>query len=422
LGKRFGAILRLLEEQGMLGGGESRARDRLAARRELAWASIPSLSVTLYDRFDPDQGDILPLAVPFKFWSSQPRLPAIWPTHSSKSGFRRAEQPMSPVRRLFVEIGVETPHVRQLSVRLSDLAGDQLPPRLLTATTPAQQVLILDLNRLGALFTRRRDYNDPEATSRRSVRFTAHWLLAIRRTTYDLDAAAQAQIMVLGGDDLVVATRTRDVDLTEYPMRLQNHLMMLNQELPKCDRLSFSAGMARRVDPAPGRTLYEAALALERLGKQLWKQEALSQDVPHSGSAIPLSVLITRLPPKQRPCVIVAAPADIALQLPTASEAIPANAADKRYDISPEPELLMLSGDQFAAFVKDKMLGRGVTPVQLTASTCSLEIDDATGAAVIELLPKKPDPPALPDCETCLARLEQRKKPRSKQTAPGRLN
>src|SRR5439155_25318544 len=110
-----------------------------------------------------------------------------------------------------------------------------------------------------------------ERVARRSLRFTAHWLLAVSRALQDR-AHYQAEPQVFGGDDLVIGSRLdpTTANLGEVARALDRHLERLRDELPRCDVLSFSAGLVSRRPDGPTQTdqqFLETVLQAERWAK-----------------------------------------------------------------------------------------------------------------------------------------------------------
>ena len=267
LGRRFAGILSVLERQGHLRAFDAAQEDvARAERRHLAWSTIPALSVSFAGGTNDPATMIMPIRRRCTLVQAAHR-----PQSIAASRDRREDIAMSIAARLRVEIGVQSPRDRLLSLRLRSGASDasQLP----SAFRQFQQLLVVDLNRIGPLFLRPRDdLPDPEAVARRSLRFTAHWLLAVARTVRELDDAVLPEILVLGGDDLIVGTREPGGDLLAFAERLHRNLQRLNDELPACDGVSFSAGLAReRGSGISNRAFLAHAVRLERAAKSKWK-------------------------------------------------------------------------------------------------------------------------------------------------------
>ena len=279
LGRRYAGILALLARDGLLrGDGDSpEAREE---RRRLAWSALPALSVTFVERGEDDggAGPTGPVRVPVRRRWPMPVLAAAPgpPDRDSRREYR-----MCLPARLRVEVGVLMPRDRLLRVRFRDATDRVDLQKLPSVRTAFRQLLVADLNRVGALLARARDPRlDAEATARRSFRFTALWLTAVARTVVAFDHSNLPEVLVLGGDDLVVGTRLDDANLLAFTERLHAELAAFNAELPPCDGVSFSAGLVtvggRRTSSQ--RSL-EAAYRLKERAKRRWRSEIEPDDI-----------------------------------------------------------------------------------------------------------------------------------------------
>jgi hypothetical protein len=268
LGRRYAGILALLARQEFLLPDDRPPAEILEERRRLAWSALPALSVTFVERGDDDVAGTGPVRVPIRRSWPMP-VQAAKPAGADA----RREYRMCLPARLRVEVGVLAPRDRLLRVRFRDAAQHVDLRKLPSVRTAFRQLLVADLNRIGAFLSRSRDGAfDAEAMARRSFRFTAQWLSAVARTVVAFDHSNLPEVLVLGGDDLVVGTRLDDADLLAFAERLHAELAPLNAELPPCDGVSFSAGLVtvsgRRM--ASQRSL-EAAHRLKERAKQRWR-------------------------------------------------------------------------------------------------------------------------------------------------------
>jgi hypothetical protein len=277
LGRRFAGVLQALQAQGHLGAGGSERR-----LRQLAWAVIPPLSISFHGGGE-DAGAAARRPRPVRRAWREPDFPEVSPAAGNPKAFLRAERQMSLPMRVRMEIGVLAPRERLLRVRFARGAGNGAGASLPRGDEPFEQLLFADLNRVGELFARCRDAGlpDREALARRSFRFTAHWLLAVTRTAVELDQPSMPEVLILGGDDLLIGTRVPTGELMPFATRLHERLGRLNAELPSCDGISLCAGLVRRAGSRrTGRDLLDAATRLEGIGKLRWKREVLSPSVP----------------------------------------------------------------------------------------------------------------------------------------------
>jgi len=282
VGRRFAGVLRNLAAQGHFGERPEDERHLV----QLAWESIPPLSVTFQAGPAPDGADgrVPPLR---RYWKTS-SFPPLSPAQSKRDAFLRPERQMSLPMRVRMEIGVLAPRERLLGVRFARGPDVREGAELPSGTDRFEQLLLVDLNRVGDLFGRCREPRplDGEAVMRRSLRFAAHWLLAITRTATELEHPSMPEVLVLGGDDLLVGTRLPTGELLPFATRLHEHLGRLNGELPACDGISFCAGLLRRAGSRrSSKELLEDVIRLERTGKERWQREVLSTpaSVPSAG-------------------------------------------------------------------------------------------------------------------------------------------
>ena len=191
-------------------------------------------------------------------------------------------------------LGDVVPLRRAAALRLR-LPADGLLPR---RSTQLQEALVVDLDGVGALFTREREplvsgafdraqvaHDDRarlERLARRSLRFGAHWQLAVGTALHEVNRATPglAELAFVGGDDLVVVSRMRALAqpaLREFTEQLGTALGMLRAEVAGTVEgnrgvwLTFSAGRADRDlnDGATDGAVLAAARAAEREAKSL---------------------------------------------------------------------------------------------------------------------------------------------------------
>lgn len=253
-------------------GNQQMEHDLSERLRELAWELIPPLSV----RFGREGAlDQMELRVPVLRRVAQHRgLRRDRQPERRRRAWRRSERALDMASRIRVEFGVLAPRMRLLDLRLGRSIGVRAALPLPRATDQCWQILSIDLNRVGDLFTRERGSN-PEHAGRRSFRLTAHWLLAVRKACEEVGQLVAAEVLIIGGDDLLVASRSADADLLGFAQRLHEHLNPLNEELPPCDGISFCAGLARQSEDTrrTSSQLFDEASFLEKLAKQTWRED-----------------------------------------------------------------------------------------------------------------------------------------------------
>lgn len=279
--------------------------DQVPQLRRLAWALVPPLSVT-FGNEDPSEQRLVRIPIRRGLIVAQA---GIGPGHEGvrKRAWKRGERGLDLASRIRVELGVLAPRLRLLDLRLGASPKVDSARPLPRTTGHCIQVLHLDLNRVGDLFSRARN-SDSEQAARRNFRFTAHWLLAIRRTCEELARPSAPEVLMIGGDDLLVATRSATGDLLAFALRLHDQLGPLNHELPPCDGVSFAAGLARQLVETPGTTqmLFETAGILGDKAKHTWRNDEglASKEVsePSGVTALELSRVGTG-----RRCSVVAA-------------------------------------------------------------------------------------------------------------------
>jgi len=209
---------------------------------------------------------------------------------------RRRDFRMTLPARLRAEIGVQAPRERLLRVRFRDTARDVEIAKLPSVRALFRQIFVADLNRIGALLSRPRETSfDPEATARRSFRFTAHWLSAVTRAVVAVGKSDVLEVLVLGGDDLIVGSRLDSGDLQAFAAALHTELARFNAELPPCDGISFSAGLiGLKSLGTNNRDSLETAFRLRDAAKQHWRR-TIDGTVPDS-IAVTVTALVGESP------------------------------------------------------------------------------------------------------------------------------
>ncbi|HEX2436733.1 MAG TPA: hypothetical protein VHT71_00410 [Methylomirabilota bacterium] len=285
LGRRFPGFLHSLATEGALGALPVSEPERSAhldvGFRQLAWKLVPPMSVRFMSAAAPD----VPSArLSFRRRWAAPRF--------SEPHTRGGRAPLTT--RLRTEIGVAGPLERQTRLRLQTGGAQHSYGALPSGLDTLRQILVADVNKLGWLFSSARYHRQEafaESVARRSLRFTAHWLRAVTHAARQSRFALE--VLLLGGDDLVVGTRTDDGDLSIFAFELHAALAALNDELPPCQGVSFSAGLATlppSAAPVPARLLLAGARRLEQVAKRHWQHRVIAAPAPPVGSFEPTIV------------------------------------------------------------------------------------------------------------------------------------
>ena len=269
VGRKFPALFNRLTSPG--GDEQSAAQDSVA---DLFWATLPPFSITARHG-DDITGNEVYRQVPVRRSNCMPPPPVPRPG----GAWLREDLGLAPDLRTRVEMGVLVPRVRYLGAALSRDTSTRSACALQTSTKPLLEVLYLDLNRVGRLFKRPRgDIDLQAAAARRSLRFNAGWLLAVFRAVSACGTEGAVEVLALGGDDLVVGTRSKTYRMIDFVRRLATELDAINEELPPCEAISFAAGLALREQGASAGSVLLRASSLEHVAKELWAARAA--DVP----------------------------------------------------------------------------------------------------------------------------------------------
>lgn len=268
VGRKFASLFNRLTTPD--GDEPSVVQDAVA---DLFWATLPPFSITA--RHGDAAGNGVYRQVPIRRSSYLPAPPAPRPA----GVWLREDLGLAPDLRTRVEMGVLIPRIRYLSAALSRDTSTRSAYALEKSTQPLLEVLYLDLNRVGQLFKRPRgDIDLQVAAARRSLRFNAGWLLAVFRAVSACGTEGAVEVLALGGDDLVVGTRSTTYRMIDFVRRLATELDAINEELPPCEAISFAAGLALREQGASAGSVLLRASSLERVAKELWAARAA--DVP----------------------------------------------------------------------------------------------------------------------------------------------
>lgn len=278
-------------------------------RRKLAWETCPPLSI----RFMEDEGGrpkwLMPpadtpilagnLRVPTQIRIAGPGLEHLAgcegePTADNSPIILKARDIYRnrhvlyccPVCKLRLEVGVVVPWKESLDAVFSQ---SHIPDSIVNnrGIDPVSQMAMIDLNGVGRLFKRKRVSRNTdqqagldrliEQFSRRSFRFSVHWLLVVFDVMHQGIRENRYELFSLGGDDLLVATRNPEVDLYKEVLEpLHAALSDINRELPPCDALSFCAGLLKRSKPG-GSVTIEHCMRLEAHAKSEWKQQYVGE-------------------------------------------------------------------------------------------------------------------------------------------------